>query len=105
MDTALIRGNRTQGIDNFLQGGGAGNSTVWVEEEGPFGNNGEECGRYTHWVPLSDHREASEATKIRDIGDSWVKRCTGGSRNTVGGDLHRETEVNLRSVVGAKFSI
>ena len=105
MDTALTIGDRTQGIGNVLHGGGAGNSTVWVEEEGPFGNNGEECGRYTHWVPLSDHREASEATKIRDIGDSWVKRCTGGSRNTVGGDLHRETEVNLRSVVGAKFSI
>ena len=70
MDTALIRGNRTQGIDNFLQGGGAGNSTVCVVDVGPFGNNGEECGRYTHWVPLSDHGEASEATKIRDIRDA-----------------------------------
>ena len=63
----MTRGDKTQGIVNFLQGGGAGNSTVWVGYVGPFGDNGAECGRYTHWVPLSDHGELSEAAKIGDI--------------------------------------
>ena len=57
-DTALTRGDRTQGIGNFLQGRGAGDSTVWVGYVGTFGNNREECGRYTHWVHLSDQGEA-----------------------------------------------
>ena len=57
-DTALNRGDRTQGIGNFLQGRGAGDSTVWVGYVGPFGENGEEVGRYTHWVHLSDQGEA-----------------------------------------------
>ena len=60
-ETDLMREDRTQGIGNFIQGGGAGNSTVWVGDVGPFGDNGEECGRYTHWVPLSDHGGLSEA--------------------------------------------
>ena len=75
-DTALKSGGRTKGIDNCLQGGGAGNSNVWVGYVGPFGDNGEEVGRYTHWVPLSDHGGLSEAYKIRDIGDAWGGRRT-----------------------------
>ena len=50
-DTAPTRGGRTQGVRNFQQGGGAGNSTAWVRDVGPFGDNREECGRDTHWVP------------------------------------------------------
>ena len=76
MDTDLMREDRTQGIGNFIQVGSAGNSTVWVRYVGPFRDNGEECGRYTHWVPLSDHGGSSELDKIRDIGDAWGGRHT-----------------------------
>ena len=72
---------------------------------GPFGDNGEDYGRYTHWVPFSDHGEASEVENIGDIGDAWGGRHTGGSRNIVGGDLHIETSGNLGSVGGTTFSI
>ena len=51
-DTAPTRGGRTQGVGNFLQGVGVGGSTVWVGDVGPFGDNGEEGGRDTHWVVL-----------------------------------------------------
>ena len=71
-----MREDRTQGIGNFLQGGGAKSSTVWVRYVGPFGDNGDEYERYTHWVPLSDHGGSSEADKIRDIGDAWGGRHT-----------------------------
>ena len=54
---------------------------------------------------MSDHREASEAAKIRDIGDAWGGRHTGGSGNAVAGDLHIETADNLGSVGGATFLI
>ena len=101
----MIRWDRTQGIGNFLQGGSAGNSTVWVRYVGPFSDNGEDCGRYKHWVHLSDHRELSEAAMIGDIGDAWGGRRTWGIRNTVGGDPHRETSGNLVSGGGATFSI
>ena len=84
-----MKGVITQGIGNFLQGGGAGDSTVWVRDVGTFGNYGEEGGRNAHWVHLSDHGEASEVAKIRDIGDAWGGRRTGGSGETVCGDLHR----------------
>ena len=39
-ETDLTVGGRIQGIGNFLQGGGAGNSIVWVGEAGPFDVNG-----------------------------------------------------------------
>ena len=71
-----MRGDITQGIGSFIQGGGSGNYIVWVGDVGPFGDNGEECGRYTLRVPLSDHGEESEAAKIRDIGDAWGGRRT-----------------------------
>ena len=51
-DIASTRGGRNQGVRNFLQGDGAGNSTVWVGDVGPFGGNIEEGGRVTHWVTL-----------------------------------------------------
>ena len=46
--TAPTGRGRTEGVGNFLQGGGAGNYTVWVGDVGPFGGNGEEGGRDTH---------------------------------------------------------
>ena len=49
-DTALTGGGRTQVFRNFLQGGVAGGSTVWVRDVGPFSNTGEEGGGDTHWV-------------------------------------------------------
>ena len=60
-------GGITQGVGNFIQGGGAGDSTVWVRDVGPFGDNGDKYGRDTHWVPSSDHREVSEAVKRQDM--------------------------------------
>ena len=47
-DTATTVRGRNQGIGNFLQGGGAGDSTVWVRDVGTFGDNVEEGGRDTH---------------------------------------------------------
>ena len=38
--TASIGGGRSQGVEKFLQGGGAGNSIVWVRNVGPFVVNG-----------------------------------------------------------------
>ena len=104
-DTSLKRGGRTQGLGNFIQGGGAGDSTVWVVDVGTFGGNGEEGGRGTHWVSLSDHGEAIEAAKIWDMGDAWGRRHMGYSRNVVGEDLHREMSGNRGSVGGAKSFI
>ena len=100
-DTALKRENTTQGFGNFLQGGGAGDSIVWVGYVGPFGENGEEGRRDTHRISLSYHVEESEGNRRQDIGDAWGGRRTGCSRNTVGGDLPRYKGGNLGSVVGA----
>ena len=36
------------GVGIFLQDGGAGDSTVWVRDVGPFGSSGEEGGRDIH---------------------------------------------------------
>ena len=104
-DTALSRGSRTQGVGNFIQDGGAGDSTVWVGDVGPFGDIGEEGGRDTHWVPSADHGEASEAVKRWDMGDAWGGRRTAGSGNSVREDLHRYTVGNRGSVGGATSSI
>ena len=104
-NTASTGGGITQGVRNFIQGRGVGDSTVWVEDVGPFGNIGEEGGRDTHWVPSADHGEASEAVKRRDMGDAWGGRRTAGSGNSVGEDLHRDTVGNLGSVGGATSSI
>ena len=47
-DTAPTGRGITQGVGIFLQGGGAGDYTVWVWDVGTFGNNGEEGGRDIH---------------------------------------------------------
>ena len=39
-DTALTGKGRTQGVGNFLQVNGAGNSNVCVVDVGTFGGNG-----------------------------------------------------------------
>ena len=41
-DTTLTGGGISQGVGEFLQGGGAGDSILWVENVGPFGVNGKE---------------------------------------------------------------
>ena len=38
-DTNLTGGGRYQGVGMFLQGGGAGDSIVWVRNVGTFGIN------------------------------------------------------------------
>ena len=86
-DTALTGRGRTQCVRNFLQGGGAGNSNVWVGDVDTFGGNGEECGRDTHRFPLTYHGEAIMAVKRRDVGDALIRRRTGGSWNAVGTQL------------------
>ena len=93
--------SRTQGVRNFLQGGGAGNSTVWVRDMGPFEGNVEEGRRDTHGVPATDHGEASEVVKRRDMGDTGGGRRIKGSRNAVGKDLHIDTAGNCGSLGGA----
>ena len=40
-DTSLTVRGITQGVAKFLQGGGEGNSIVWVGDVGPFVVNGE----------------------------------------------------------------
>ena len=39
-DTISMGGGRSQGIGNFLQGGGAGDSIVWFVKVGTFGVHG-----------------------------------------------------------------
>ena len=56
-DTTLTGGVRSQGVDKFLQGGGAGNSIVWVVNVGRFGINGKEDRGEAHGVPANDHGE------------------------------------------------
>ena len=66
----MTRRGRIQSIENFVQGGGAGNYTVWVEDVVPFGDNVKEGRRDKHTLLLSDIGESSEADKIRYIGDA-----------------------------------
>ena len=54
-------GGRSQGVGKFLQGGGAGDSIVWVRNVGPLGVNVKEDIGNTHGVPENDHRGESEA--------------------------------------------
>ena len=57
-------GGRNQGVGNFLQGIGAGNSIVWVGDVVPFCVNGKEGRVDTHGVPVTGHGEASETIRI-----------------------------------------
>ena len=50
-DTVPTRRGRPQGIGNVLQGGGSGDTTIWVRDVGNFGGNVEEGVRDAHWVP------------------------------------------------------
>ena len=63
-------GGITQGVGNFLQGGGAGHSIVWVRDVGPFGGNGVEGRGDTHEVPATDHRALGESVSRREMGDA-----------------------------------
>ena len=69
-DTALTGRSTTQGGVNVLQGSGPSNITVWFEDVGPFGGNGEEVRRSTQRVPQKEHGEASEADARQDMGDA-----------------------------------
>ena len=103
--TASEVGRRTQGVRNFLQGGGAGNSIVWVGDVGPFAVNGKKGRGGTHGVPATDHREEIEETRIQNMGDAGDRRRTTGSQNPVGKDLHKATAGNGGVVGGAKSLI
>ena len=87
-ENALTGGGRTRGVENFLQGGGAGNSIIWVRDVGPFGVNDEEGRRYTHGVPATDTGEASEAIRIQDMGDAGDRSRIRGSGNAVSKNQH-----------------
>ena len=99
-DTALTGGDRTQGVGNFLQGSGAGNSIVWVGDVCPFGINGKEGRGDTKKVSATDHGEESKVISRWDMGDARGGKCTRGSRNPVGEDLHRSTSGNHGAVGG-----
>ena len=99
--TASTGRDRTQGVGNFLQGGGTSGSTVWVGDVGPFSINGKEGREVTHRVPATDHGEYIKVIRIRDMGDAEGGRRTRGSRNPGGEGLHRETAGNHGAVGGA----
>ena len=81
--TPLIGGGRYQGIEKFLQGGGAGDSIVWVRKVVTFGVNGKEDIGDANGVPENDHGEESEAIRIPDMGDALGRRHTRGRGNPV----------------------
>ena len=60
-DTTLPGGGRYQGVSNFLQIGGAGDSIVSVVNVGPFGVNAKEDRGDSHGVTENDHEEESKA--------------------------------------------
>ena len=53
-DTNLTGGGISQGVGKFLQGGGAGDSIVWVGEVGRFGVNDQDDREDTHRFPEND---------------------------------------------------
>ena len=100
-DTALTGGGRTQGVGNFLQVGGAGDSIVQVIDVGPFGVNGEEVRRDTHVVPATGHGESSEVIRRRDMGDARGGGSMRGRGNPVREGIHIETSGNRGAVGGS----
>ena len=104
-DPASTGRERTHGVGNFLQGGGAGNSIELVRDMGPFGVNGKAGRGDTHTVPATDHREARDSIREQYMGDTGGGRRTRGSGNTVSKDLHRETAGNRGVVGGATYII
>ena len=83
-DTTLTGGGRYQGVGKFLQGGGAGDSIVWVGNVGTFDVNGKEDRGDVHGAPVNDYGEVSESIRRWDMGDARGKSHTRVSRNPVG---------------------
>ena len=83
-ETTFTGGGRKKVAGKFLQGGGAGNSIVWVGNVGPFGVNGKEDRGDARGVPVNDHREESEAIMRSDIGDDRGRRHMRGITNSFG---------------------
>ena len=100
VETSYTERGRTQGVNNFLQSCGGGNSIVWVGDVCYFGVNDEYGRGDTHGVPATDHGKASEGISRRDMGDSGGKSLNRGSGNAVVKDLHRETVGNRVGVDG-----
>ena len=82
-DTTLTGEGRSQGVGKFIQGGGTGNSIVWVRNVGPFSVNGKEDGEDAHVVPANVHGEESKSIIRWDKADAWGRINTRGSRNPV----------------------
>ena len=82
--TTLTGGGRSKCAGKFLQGGGAGNSIVWVRNMGPFGVNGKEDRGDSHGVTENDHREESKAIRRWYMGDAGGRRDMRSSKNPVG---------------------
>ena len=80
----MTGGGRSQVVGRFLQGGGAGDSIVWVRNVGPFGVNGKEDRVNAHGVSANDHGEESKKIRIWDMGDPGSIRNTRGIRNPSG---------------------
>ena len=82
-DTNLTGGGRSQDVGKFLQGGGAGDSIVWVRNVGPLCVNGKEDRGGAHVVPVNDHGDEREAIMRWDMGDAGDRSHTRGSGNPV----------------------
>ena len=97
-------GGINQGVGNFLQGSGTGDSIVWVGYVGNFGVNVEEGRGYTHVVPATDHGEAREDIRRQDMGHAGSCRRTRVRGNPLGENIHVDTAGN-RGAVGGTTSL
>ena len=68
-------------MGKFLQGGGAGNSIVWVVNVDLFVVNVKDERGDAHRVPINYHGEESEAIRRCFMGDAGGIRHTRGSGN------------------------
>ena len=59
-DNNSTGGGRYQGVGEFLQGGGAGDSIVWIINVGTFSVNGKEDRGNAHGVTANDHGKESK---------------------------------------------
>ena len=75
-DTTLTGGGRSQGVVNFLQGGGSGDSIVWDGNVGPFVVNGKEDIGDAHGVTENDHGEENKTIRRWDTEDAGCIRHT-----------------------------
>ena len=83
-DTTSTGGGISKGVGKFIQGGGAGNSIVWVVNVGLFCVNCKDDRDDAHGVPANYHGEESDAIKRWDMGNVRGRSHTIGSRNPVG---------------------